>query len=231
MKRLLLITSLCMLFASTTVFAYPTQVSYNDGPQDPLAIPVEVHELGTAPTFDSYPDEKIFADSSFDDITVCFDTSPTNIPDDPLVPNAIVRIINLTGIAWQELWYVADEETYHSNYDGWATDNAISLGTAFRIDRLANDPGGVHHPLISETLTPDGIFEVGEGWEFVIQDYTNTLGFAASALGSIGLPSVDLVGISDLSSGSIIAVPVPEPVTIGLLSLGALILRHRKRKI
>ena len=64
----LIITTLCVLFASTTVLAYPTQVSYNDGPQDPLAIPVEVHELGTAPTFDPYPEELIAADNIFGDI-------------------------------------------------------------------------------------------------------------------------------------------------------------------
>ena len=227
--RQLLIASLCVLFTSTTAFAYPTQVVYNDGPQDPLFVPVDVHELGTGSTFADYPDEYIFASDEPFDIQVCFDTSPDNIPDDPAVPNAVVRIFNNTGIAWKELWYVADEETYHSNYDGWVGETSALMGTAFRIDSKLNDPGGVHAPLIGETMTPDDIFEVGEGWEFVIQDYSNTLGLPASALGSIGVPSLDLVGINDFSSGSIIAIPVPEPATMTLLGLGGFLFR-RKRK-
>ena len=40
---------------------YPTQVIFNDGPQDPLFVPEFVHELGTAPMFDAFPDELIDA--------------------------------------------------------------------------------------------------------------------------------------------------------------------------
>ena len=229
MKKSLIIASICVLFAGTAAWAYPTQVSYIDGPQDPLVIPPEVHELGTAPAFSPFPDELIEADAGQIDLVVCLD--PTT-PDDPLLINAVVRMTNLTGIDWAEVWYVADfDETTHSNYDGWVVGAAgTPTATAFRIDRKANDPLGIHHPLIGESMTPDGIFEAGELWQFVIQDYINALGKPASALGSIGVPSVPFVTPPDPSSGSIIAVPVPEPVTMILLGLGASALIRKRRR-
>jgi hypothetical protein len=223
MKRLLLITCLSVLFASTTVLAVPTQVIYTDGPQDPLFVPLDVHELGTGADFPQ--NELIFATDTLTNETVCFDPAT---PDDLAVPNTLVSMRNLTGIYWAEVWYVADwDETTHSNYDGWV-DGMTGLlpGTAFRIDDKLNNPG-IHNPLVFESLTPDGIFEPGETWDFVIQDYSNALGKPASLLGSIGVPSAPFA--TDPSSGSIIAVPVPEPTTIALLGLGGLLLR-RKRK-
>jgi hypothetical protein len=228
MKSLLTITSLCVLFASATVLAYPTQVFHTDGPQDPLFVPDNVHELGTSPVFDNYPDELIFAIDTPTNETVCFDPLT---PDDLAVPNTLVEMRNLTGIAWAEVWYVADwDETTHSNYDGWVGDTPGGLmGTAFRIDDKINNPLDIHTPLVFESMTPDGIFEPLETWRFVIQDYANALGKPASALGSIGVPSAIFTG--DPSSGSIIAVPVPEPMTIGLLGIGALgLLRKRKNQ-
>ena len=222
MKRLLLITSLCVLFASTTVLAVPTQVFYTDGPQDPLFVPEFVHELGTSAIFPQ--NELIEAVATQTDETVCLDP---DTPDDPAIINALVSMKNLTGIAWKEVWYVADSpETRHTNYDGWVGGMAgLAPGTAFRIDRKFNDPLGIHHPLIAESMTQDGIFEIGETWNFVIQDYSNVLGLSAAALDSIGVPSTG----NSISSGSIIAVAVPEPITICMLGFGALsLLRKRK---
>ena len=225
MKRLL-ITSLCVLFASTIAIAFPVQVISNDGPQDPLLVPPVVHELGTAPGFINFPDELIQAYDTPTDITVCFD--PTT-PDDPAIMNTLVVMTNMTRVSWAEVWYVAEpDETLHSNFDGWVGGMAgAAQGTAFRIDCRISDPMGIHHPLIAETMTVDGIFEPGETWEFVIQDYRNLLQKPASLLGSLGVPSMP--SAPDQSSGSIIAIPVPEPATICMLSLGALAL-IRKRK-
>ena len=227
MKNVTITISLCVLFTSAAVLAYPTQVFYNDGPQDPLFVPENVHELGTPPVFVDYPDELIDAIDTLTNQTVCFD--PTT-PDDPTVPNTLVSMRNLTGIYWGEVWYVADwDETLHSNYDGWVGDTPGALmGTAFRIDDKLNNPTDIHTPLVFESMTPDGIFEPLETWNFVIQDYTNALSKPASALGSIGVPSTTFT--LDSSSGSIIAVPVPEPATMVMLSLGGLLLR-RKRKV
>ncbi len=226
MKRLIII-SLCVLFAGTTAMAFPTQVFHVDGPQDPLFVPEFVHELGTAPVFLDFPDELIDAIDSPIDLTVCLDPLT---PDDLLMPNVVVSMINLTGIDWREVWYVANEETFHSNFDGFVGDFAGPgiAGTAFRIDDKANNPLDIHTPLIFESMTPDGIFEAGEIWDFVIQDYSNLLGLPASALGSIGVPS--LTPAIGLSSGSIIAVPVPEPATICMLGMGALALIRKRRK-
>ena len=232
MKKSLIIAGICVLFAGTVAWAYPMQVTHTDGPQDPLFVPQDVHELGTPPIFTAFPDELIEAVDTQTNETVCFDTSPDNIPDDPLVPNALVLMTNLTPTYWAQVWYVADSpETRHSNYDGWVSGVAGALGgTAFRIDRKASDPFGVHHPLVSESMLPDGIFEPGETWAFVIQDYVNALGKPASALGSIGVPSSPLAIPPDPSSGSIIAVPVPEPLTMVLLGLGGIgMIKHRRK--
>jgi hypothetical protein len=135
-----------------------------------------------------------------------------------------VDITNLTRRSFEEVWYVADPETTITNVDGLVNDEL-----AFRIDMI-----GINTPLISEAggIFP-GIFEPGETWTFILQDYANTRGISPAFLGSFGVPS-PLVGAgpggASSSSGSIIAVPVPEPSTAALISLGLIgFALHRRR--
>jgi len=180
--------------------------------------PTGVHEIGD---FMVFP-----ADEALSSVELGI-TSVSPCPtagDDPLVPNIVVDIRNLTGLAWEEVWYVADSATTITNYDGEANDIAfVPLQEAFRIDNIISDPGGIHHPLIFESITADGIWEVGESWQFILQDYSNLSGLSASALNSIGVGDASPdAGISD-SSGSIIAIrPIPEPSSLLLACLGLL---------
>ena len=224
-----LITPLLAIAALTVVasqaYAVPTKMAHIDTPQcDPLFIPENVHEIGDVAVFPA--DEALFS-------TTLSTTSASACPlsDDPAVPNVIVDIRNLSGIVWEEVWYVADSETTISNYDGEANGSPFSpIQEAFRIDYDISDPGGVNHALIFESNTPDGIWEIGESWQFILQDYSNLSGLSPSALNSIGVGNASPnFGIND-SSGSIIAVTkVPEPASLALLSIGVVATMVRRQ--
>ena len=193
------------LLISVPVSAVPTLVTGADAPPcDVLAIPTTVlDELGTVPPF-PVGEQILTGVVNPPGGTAC--TSLT--ADNPLIDNVVVGIINLNAVAFSDLWYVADYTTTLTNADGVVV--ATPPVPAFKIDAV-----GLNAPLIFESGVVDGIFSPGEIWNFIIQDYTNTLALSADLLSTIGLPSAGLG-----SSGSIVAVPVPEPTTAALLGVG-----------
>jgi len=167
-----------------------------------------VDELGEVPPFPV--GEQILASATITSLTAC-----ASVTDSPLIDNALVTIKNLNAIAFSAVWYVADYDTSITNVDG----TVLSV-SAFQIDAV-----GSNQPLVSEVGgTLAGIFEPGEEWTFIIQDYLH-VGVPADELDEIGLPSA-----GTLSSGSIIAIPVPEPTTAALLGLGLLALAVAGRR-
>lgn len=205
--------TLTCLLLSATAMASPAKVVHVNTPQcDDLFIPQEVDEIGD---FLEFPSDEALAH---------FDRGPTADPscpahDQTFIPNALVEIRNLTGKAWTDVWYVADDETNITNFDGEANDIGFPpLTEAFRIDAI-----GVNRPLVFESIAANGIWDIGETWRFILQDYTNTLGLPPDAISSIGVGSASSPSASGIidSSGSIIA--VPEPASLALLSLGALL--------
>ncbi len=111
------------------------------------------------------------------------------------------------------LVYVADPETDLSNWDEWVGNQGKSdWEKAFAIDW-----GGENTPLVFESMTQDGIFESGEVWEFVLQDWSNSLGGPGDDFSSVGIAG-DSTGWPP-STGSIIA--IPEPATAMLLFVSA----------
>ena len=139
--------------------------------------------------------------------------------------NYLVSMTNMTGRDLSDLYYIADDNTSITNYDeNIGQSGSFFADNAFRIDRV-----GLNHTLTSESMAQDGIFQAGETWQFVLQDYLNTQNLAPSLFGSFGVAEGS---VSDLgSSGSIITttMPVPEPATLAVLGLGFALALSRRR--
>ena len=214
LRKSRLIVLLSSMFATLVfalpVSALPVSVTHSNSPGcDPLLVPPDVHELGhgagqVVPGPGPFPpDEEIVTSVGISFTNVCGSGDPI-----------LIGMTNTSGIDWIEVWYVSDPETGVVNADG-----LVNGEEAFRIDNSISDPGGFHHPLLFESIAFNGIFEAGETWSFQIDGYSNTAGLPPDAFASLGL--VGGFSVADLaSSGSIIAVPVPEPSTAALLALG-----------
>ena len=181
---------------------------YNHGPQ------IAVEEFGDPSIF--APDEAIEHVATFTSATAC------PMTDDPLKPNALVQITNLTGRFLDNLYYVGDPETRFSNVDG----HGVGAGTpdieglAFRIDTL-----GMNRNLVFESITADGIFEPGETWQFIVQDYENAAGTAPDLFFSVGMAG-DSAAIVNSSASIVRMVPAPASSVLGLMGLA--LLRRRR---
>lgn len=213
-KTTIALTSL--LIAAGLASANPVDGEYNDGPFcDNHGFLRAIEELGTAPLF---PQDELI-------LTVWTPTQQVACPgsDDPTMPNVLVEMTNLTGKYWDNLFYVADPETALSNVDGLAMSYAApgAVTESFRIDAL-----GMNRNLVFESMTVDGIFEPGEVWAFIIQDYGNAFGLTPDLMGSL-----DFAGASagdSFSTGSVVQF-VPAPGSLALLGLGGLLTVRRRR--
>jgi len=189
--------------------AIPLTVTAVDTPGcDVLSVPANVEELGI-----SFPlGERI------DAATIGF--SPPACPSSALAgPHYRIRITNFNSVTFNNVWYVADSPiTRITNEDG-----LVNGCQAFRID---NNAGDLNKPLVLESINPNGLFEPGEQWEFIIDDFTNAFGLPPHLINQVGVPSPGANG----STGNIIATPVPEPSTIGVLVLAGCALVARRRK-
>ena len=201
-----------LMLAADFAAAYPVDVfPSNRDTCDPLGLAgvtatdsVAVDELGTF----VFPDnETISSYQAQTDYVAC---STSFDPDG--YPQVLLSIVNKTGLEFSKVWYVSDPGTLITNVDG-----IVNGQEAFKIDAV-----GFNAPLISESGTQPGIFETNETWSFVIDGYQNNLGINAAALASLGVgwDSPNQAGISNRSSGSIIATIVPEPNTALLMVLG-----------
>ena len=83
-------------------------------------------------------------------------------------------------------------------------------GLAFRIDSI-----GINRPLIFESIAMNDIFEPGEIWQFVVQDYASPVG-PPDAFPSIGFADASWA-VLDTSTASIVHFVVPEPMTASCL--------------
>lgn len=215
-------TLLAVLAMAAPAMANPVNGLYADTPPcDTHGPRFAIEELGNAPLFPA--NELIDSASTFTQQVACPAT------DNPTIPNALVVITNLTGTSWTDLFYVADPETFFSNEDGLAESAAApGLRTqAMRIDAL-----GSNRNLVFESIAVDGIFDPGETWHFIVQDYSNALGAAPSSFTSLDFAGASAgPGVPGLapSSASIVQMVVPSPSTASLLGLGALVGFRRRR--
>jgi len=198
--------------------ANPVNGFYDDLPNcDTQGPRVAREELGTGPAFPT--DELISAVATFTQITAC------PLSDDPTMPNVLMVITNLSGRSWTDLFYVGDPDTTFSNYDGFgvsATAPGVS-GLAARIDAV-----GSNRVLLAESMTSDGVFEIGESWEIILQDWSHPAGRGPDLMGAL-----DFAGASfgdPFSTGSIVQFLVPAPGSAALLGLGGLGLVRRRRR-
>jgi PEP-CTERM motif len=191
--------TILIVTAAPVAFAVPTPTAFVDTPTcDSLSGAPINDELGHLSVFPV--GEKIDATATYN--VSSFACLPTKIFG---VADAIVRMVNLNSVSFTDVWYVAEPATTFTNVDG-----TINGEIAFKIDTV-----GINTPLLNESITANGIFEPGEFWTFVVQDYMNGSGLAASDFLEIGVPS-----FGPASSASIVAAPVPEPGTFVLVAIG-----------
>ncbi len=237
MKKIILISlisfiAFAMITSSAAAFYIGEVVAQGEGYQDTWVlddwdeypawvlgeyVTLDWHELGQ-----NFPMDELITVS----VAPTTQTSCTEEPyDNPGIQNYLVSITNESSKYWGNLFYVADPGTSITNYDGRIGNTSDDWELAFSIDHY-----GVNTPLVNESIFSNLIFEPGETWDFILQDFS-ALGLPG-ALGSLGIAG-NSTGPGSISTGSIIALelnPVPIPSAIWLLGSGLIGIVGFRRK-
>ena len=232
LKNFTLATSMALaltagLFTAEPASAVPITGAYVDDIRaDVVPNQAVTHELG---------DIVIFPLNEAIQYGVTATTTYVAVPDDLNLNDWKVTMINNSGVAWQDLFFVVDVGGVVGNADGTLEDSVGASGVftdAFRIDSTVT--GGANNPnLVFESGIADDIFSPGEQWEFIVTNFTAGAGFVPPNFISPG----QFAGSSPYSVGvvgnaSIVANQVPEPSSLALAGLGmAALLRRRQRRV
>ena len=213
MRRLNSFVIIAVMIGVLSALANPVSVEWQDTRQDPLMLPSEqMDELG-----DFFPADELIVSQEvpWEGHIPC----PTDYQETGCVE---VEITNHTLTDFTDVHYVADPETFLTNDDGLIGNIGMNdLQLAFRIDSV-----GANTPLVFESMLPDNVFQAGETWRFVIQEFSNTLGGTPAPFDSLGIASMSTGWVP--STGSIIAIPEPNAIVMILMSSGGLIFIRRK---
>lgn len=212
---------------ATTASAVPVNGFYvEDGRCDPVPNQSLSHELGEATFFPINESLQIF---------VAPVTTYVCVPDDGIQNDWGIQIVNVSGQAWNNLFFVADLGLSIGNADGTVYDTAPTPGVvvdAFRIDGTVTITG-MNDNLQNESGTVDEILAPGESWRFLVTNYTSTVGVNPPPL--FRAPGVfantEPFMTPWISTASILATPVPEPSLVhGLVAVGSALLMRRPRR-
>jgi len=216
-----------LLLAAKVSHAVPiTGVYAEDQRCDIVPNQTLTHELGEQQFFPINESFSTFVSPAT--FTVC-------VPDDGIANDWIVSITNTSGIAWNNLFFVADLGLTIGNADGNMIDVVNAPGViadAFRIDGTVT--AGVNNNLLGESGPIDEIFQPGETWRFNVSNYFDPAGTAPQPIFRIPgkFAGSEPYVVPPFSTASIVATPVPEPSTlIGFaLPVAALLMRRGRRK-
>lgn len=216
------------LVGAGTAQAVPVTGVYIEDPRcDTLPNQFLSHELGD---INSFPINEAFIVNSVSHalFTVC-------VPDDGIANDWIVDITNASGIAWKDLYFVADLGMTVGNADGSMVDaiGAPSVLTdAFKIKGTVTP--GLNSNLLGESGIVDEIFSPGESWRFNVSNFQWLFGappvppiFQTPGVFAGSAP----VLAPPINTASILATPVPEPSVLGALGIVAAVVLTRRPRV
>src|SRR5256714_6986320 len=127
------------------------------------------------PLSDEIGDVSTFPANEAIQVVVSPTTTVVCVPNDGIQNDWNVQITNVSGQAWQDLFFVANYDINVGNADGTVVDpgNAAILSDSFRIDGTVT--AGVNSSLV-ESGVADEIFSPGETWRFLVSNFQHPSG-------------------------------------------------------